>query len=47
MMSALGVTVAGPAAVSGECVIFWLEYMHGGKSDAVLQEKYDAMSESE
>ena len=47
MLLALRVTVAGPAAVSGEGFIFWLEDIHRGKSDAVLQEKYNAMSESE
>ena len=47
MLSALGVTVAGPAAVSSKCFVFWPKDMHGGKSDVVLQEKYNAISESE
>ena len=47
MLSALEVTVAGPTAASGEGFVFWLECMHGGKSDSELQEKCNAMSESE
>lgn len=47
MLLALGVTVAGPAAVSGEGFVFCLEDMHGGKSDVVLQQKYNNMPESE
>ena len=47
MLSALGVQVAGPAAVSGAGVVFWLEDMHGGKSADGLQAKYDAMSVAE
>jgi hypothetical protein len=44
MLSALGVQVAGPDAVSGAGFVFWLEDMHGGNSAAGLLAKYDAMS---
>ena len=47
MLSALGVQVAGPAAVSGAGFVFWLEDMHGGNSAVGLQAKYDAMPVAE
>ena len=47
MLSALGVQVAGPAAVSGAGFVFWLEDMHGGNSADGLQAKYDAMPVAE